>query len=1013
LVAAAWFQWPDRRGATLSAAPPRSEILAARRALAQRQTTTALADDAVLALAAGAEARAIADLSAAAKLAPTDATLWSDLAASHLQAATAAGGAHELVPALEAATRALELDPALLAARFNQALALGHLGLWWQATTAWRHYLQDEREPHWSEEAAARLADLERAARPADWNADRAELERAVEHGDTEAVRATVARSPQRCREYTEELLIAWTRARTASSALVPDRLMAVARAISGALLALSGERMGADVVQEIDRLSQDAPSRLRPLTEAIRAYGVGLTLAKQGDFTRALPPLEKARDLLAAHRSSLARWATFWVAICHYQRGDYRRARADLLPLEKEGNPGRYPAVHGRALWLRGLIDSIEGSPTAALGALSSALADFDRLGEKANSARLGALVANELADLGQPVEAWRRLQPALSEVATFGLPENRSALVQLAAWLALDEGEMHAALWFQNEVVRSAQVSGAAYSVAEALRWRAAILAVLGRRDRAEADLEQAGRALELVPDPRVRRALAGDIALVRGELARTDAPANALRFLDAAIKVFRSTSDHYQISRALYERSLVERALGQTASEERDLAAAIAETEQQRERITVPEQRIAYFDRKRELLDTMVSFQLERRLDPQAAFIVSEEAKARMLWDWMRAQPADVRGPRSPIQADTRLIGLRELQVELPQKTAVVEYAVLPERTVIWVLHRGSLEHATVRVGAEQVVALVQALNRARSGGSRTEIDDRAARLYDLLVRPVVRSLVPGERLVLVPDGPLHALSFALLRDSQSRRYLIEDFPCSVAPSARVFVASLHRDAVFAQGHHPRALVVAAPDFDRELYPDLQSLTAVDQEAALAEVFPGSKLLRGSGAGRLAFLRAAGNYEVVHFGGHAIVNSRFPLLSQLLFARDPADPQRGVLFSGDLLRQRFPRTRLVVLASCATAAGRVSRTEGVESLARPFLASGVPAVIASLWQVDDLATADFFTIFYRRLKQGFDPVEALRAAQVECARNGSGAAAASHTWAAFEIIGASAVR
>jgi CHAT domain-containing protein len=101
---------------------------------------------------------------------------------------------------------------------------------------------------------------------------------------------------------------------------------------------------------------------------------------------------------------------------------------------------------------------------------------------------------------------------------------------------------------------------------------------------------------------------------------------------------------------------------------------------------------------------------------------------------------------------------------------------------------------------------------------------------------------------------------------------------------------------------------------------------------------------------------------------------------------------------------------RTRLVVLASCRTATGRVSRTEGVENLARPFLAAGVPAVIASLWDVDDPAAVAFMTRFYRHLRCSFDAAAALRSAQIEALAEPSGGMETLRSWAAFELIGAS---
>jgi CHAT domain-containing protein len=202
------------------------------------------------------------------------------------------------------------------------------------------------------------------------------------------------------------------------------------------------------------------------------------------------------------------------------------------------------------------------------------------------------------------------------------------------------------------------------------------------------------------------------------------------------------------------------------------------------------------------------------------------------------------------------------------------------------------------------------------------------------------------------------------------------------------------------------------VTDPDFDAALYPELPRLGAAAIAGWLPRILPGSRVLRDRDATRAAFLAAAGSFPIVHFGGHSVLNSQFPLLSQLLFAKvrstDP-DANRGVLYSGDLLGRRFDRTRLVVLASCSTAVGKISRTEGIESIARPFLATGVPAVVASLWGVEDRATDGFFVDFYRHLALRRDAVLALQAAQLDALAAPTDQEP--YLWGAFELIGAAA--
>src|SRR5205807_4027802 len=103
--------------------------------------------------------------------------------------------------------------------------------------------------------------------------------------------------------------------------------------------------------------------------------------------------------------------------------------------------------------------------------------------------------------------------------------------------------------------------------------------------------------------------------------------------------------------------------------------------------------------------------------------------------------------------------------------------------------------------------------------------------------------------------------------------------------------------------------------------------------------------------------------------------ISNSDFPNLSRLLFA-DERGGASGSLFAHELAGRHFGRTQLLILAACQTSGGRIRRGEGVLSLARPFLAAGIPTVIASLWDVDDAGTRALLVAVHEALRSGAGP-------------------------------------
>jgi CHAT domain-containing protein len=125
--------------------------------------------------------------------------------------------------------------------------------------------------------------------------------------------------------------------------------------------------------------------------------------------------------------------------------------------------------------------------------------------------------------------------------------------------------------------------------------------------------------------------------------------------------------------------------------------------------------------------------------------------------------------------------------------------------------------------------------------------------------------------------------------------------------------------------------------------------------------------------------------------------------------LLARDGAGSEDdGYLRPAEIFRMKLNRTRLVVLSGCQTGVEKTSRGEGAISIARPFLAAGVPVVVASLWSVETDATKDLMIAFHNYRKAGRTTVEALRQAQLDTLDHSIAGDACSFTWASFVMIG-----
>jgi CHAT domain-containing protein len=181
--------------------------------------------------------------------------------------------------------------------------------------------------------------------------------------------------------------------------------------------------------------------------------------------------------------------------------------------------------------------------------------------------------------------------------------------------------------------------------------------------------------------------------------------------------------------------------------------------------------------------------------------------------------------------------------------------------------------------------------------------------------------------------------------------------------------------------------------------------------EEADAIADLVPARSLLKATGfqASRTKALSGElSNYRIVHFATHGLLNSEYPELSGLALSLidENGKEQDGFLRMHEIYNLRLP-AEVVVLSACQTALGKEIKGEGLVGLTRGFMYAGAERVVASLWQVDDLATAELMKRFYKgMLKDGLRPAEALRAAQIEMSKQKQWSAP--YYWAGFVIQG-----
>ena len=183
---------------------------------------------------------------------------------------------------------------------------------------------------------------------------------------------------------------------------------------------------------------------------------------------------------------------------------------------------------------------------------------------------------------------------------------------------------------------------------------------------------------------------------------------------------------------------------------------------------------------------------------------------------------------------------------------------------------------------------------------------------------------------------------------------------------------------------------------------------SLENAQQEVqAIHTNFPGARIFVGDEATKKNVLGKNEDYNILHLATHGIMDYSDAKKSYILFAADKSNEDDGKLMIADIDKlTNLRHFRMVTLSACETAVIQ-NLTEGWPvSTATAFLNSGVSSVIATLWKVDDKATAILMEEFYKNLQQKMDKVEALQKAQIFL-KNKPGFDDP-YFWAPFQLVG-----
>jgi len=931
-------------------------------------TPQALADLGVGYLIQGDVDRAIRTLEDAASQ-DAKPSAWSDLSAAYLVKAdrTPQRRIEYLARALAAAEKSLKIAQTN-DGLFNRALARDGLAPYAGTPAPWPEYTAVEKDAAWRKAAEQEATN----DRPIDdvrqrWELRRKELMARLEANDAAFVNETARLHPEAAIEILEQQL------------LVGESTLPQAALMASAIGAATNDPMFAEEVAAVR-------SHPGELVDAHQRYLKAARLYSSNDFDAARRAMSDARDVFRRMKAPYRLWAEIRLATGDWREGRFDAAYRALERIAREARERRYTSLLGRALLQQGEVFKSQWRLTEALAARRAGISQYEKAGELENAISAYSNLAGDLRMLGESQESWAAIGRTLENLTHLRRPRGRYLMLYNAALFAAREGLNEAALIFQEAAVREAQLDGQD-ALTEATLQRALAHVRLGDKTSARADFNRAAGWIAAAPAGAFRTYMSAELEIAQAQLNASGALGDTDADLGSAIAYFRKTEP----ARVPNLYLLLARATSRSsrADSEAALRQGIESLEAQQAGLADEAFKISFFDDAWALFQDMVSLQMAAK-NPDTAFEYAERSRARSLL--AAAQQSAVSRTRT----------LSEIESQLPPSVVIVRYSTLADRILTWTIASSGTSLVERAISERDLTRLVE-----QHRESIRDHRDRPAndQLYQLLIAPIAAAVAKSAVVVLVPDGPLQQLPFATLRDPSTRRYLIEEHPLLVSPSASFFVDARAAAADRERGPLSSALLVGNPAAGGS-----RALPGAESEVSMAsKLYPHHEILVGRDATKQRFLEMAPAFDVVHFGGHALANPEFPLLSRLVFA-DEAEREQS-LFAHEIARVRFPRTRVVVLAACSTAAGAISRGEGIVSVARPFLGGGVPLVIASQWDVDDRATEQLTFNFHRELQNLRDPVRALQAAQLAMLRSTDTTNALPQNWGAFVAVGSTA--
>jgi len=980
--------------------------------------------------------QAIEQFQEALKGNPNNAQIYADLGAALLEKGkleieranssnTESGkGVEDLGDSLENLNKALELDNNLLEALFNRALLYESIGVLPQAEEDWRQYLERDSNSKWADDARKGLARVEQKRK--NTSETREEIfQRFLSEfvsGDEARLWTTVSSYQNRTGNVVvEQLLDAYLEAATQNRKEDADRAMQRLSNLGHLQTRKSGDQFFSDLARFYKSAT---PTERELVLKARERMKHGYAVWGQLDFKEVQSLFEHARELFQkAGDYPEASVADYWITFSIYQATaeDYQKQSRKILdPLVSACKRRHYLALENRALYLLSGLESKANEHSKAVDAGLEAARIAKRTNDSVGQLNAESSLVEYYRYLGNYSKSLGCIQRSLPLITSTALdPIQGTRYYNLAANAFATIGLPAAAAAYQREALR---IGSNTNNDALKAQNYAFLGAIQGRLRNFDEALKNGKRAFDLA-QTQANRVVMAYSALQMGNIYR------AAEEFDKAIAEYTQSINIYE-SVQDFQSHLYEAHKGRFLcylKQQNDLLAQAELSilsdlmDHYHKQISDEDCRNTFFDVEQSVVDAAIDFEYSRMNNSDQAFNYSNKSRARSLLDSVNAdkdETAKVQDADNKFKAVSEPQSLATIKEKLPEQAQVVQYAVLENKLLIWVISRNDAQVKMQPISRKELnEKLLRYLNIISHPPEDNEAQESllAKELYAILIQPIETLLDQRKLLCIIPDGTLSYLPFAALISTESGRYLLEEHLLMTSPSASVFSTCSAHALQNSAPKEESILSVGNPTFDRAAFPDFNYLPEARNEARkVSEYYKSRVPLIEDQATRAAVYSEIEKSDVIHLALHSKLDDEVPLRSKLLLAAAPKTGtmdqlSNSVINAYDIYNLKLSHTRLVVLSSCESGAGRYYGGEGVSSLARAFISAGAPLVISSLWPVESTASEKLMVSFHsHRTQEHIFTVAALRSAQQDMLDQSTGNLHRPYYWAAFTVTG-----